>query len=202
MNKSKITNNKSNKDTVYSVYLRSLLTTKVTLHVTEIGKQLMENLHEKLSLKISGKCIEEGFCSSNNIKIIQHSTGSVSSEKITFHISYECNICHPVEGMNIIAKIRSITKAGIHGQVIDPDGTIPITVFIARDHNFNNALFHEVKENDMMTAKIIGIRYELNDPFICVIASIVGIDNSLGQKGGEVSKEDFPEDDTDVMNGY
>lgn len=175
--------NKPNKNTVFSVYLKSVLTTKITLHVTEIGKQLIENLHKKLVMKVSGKCIEEGYIRSSNILILQHSSGSVSSENITFHVSYECDVCHPVEGMNIVAKIFSTTKVGLHCQVIDPDGTIPITVFVARDHNFKNDLFHEVKENDMITVKVIGIRYELNDPFICVIANIIGI-GEIGQQGG------------------
>jgi DNA-directed RNA polymerase subunit E'/Rpb7 len=172
------------KKSVYSVYLRSLLTTKITLHVTEIGKQLIENLHKKLILKVSGKCIEEGFCSSNNIKIIQHSAGSVFSENITYHVSYECNICFPTEGQTIIGKVKSSTKAGLHCQVVDLDGTIPITAFVARDHNFNNVIFHEAKENDIVILNVIGIRFELNDPFICVIANIVSIEEIKGQKGG------------------
>jgi DNA-directed RNA polymerase subunit E'/Rpb7 len=190
---------KPKKEIFHSVYLRSLLTTKITLHVTEIGKQLLSNLHNKLVQKISGKCIEEGFCSSNNIKIIQHSTGSVSSEKITFHVSFECNICHPVEGMNIVAKIRSITKAGIHGQVIDSYGTIPITVFVARDHNFKTAIFHEVKENDMISVKIIGIRYELNDPFICVIASIIGLEIKTGGSNTSSKTDNSQYDVMDII---
>ena len=187
----------SKANTVYSVYLKSLLTTKITLHVTEIGKQLLENLHKKLIMKVSGKCIEEGFISPRNIKIIQHSAGSVYSENITFHVSYECSVCHPTEDMNIICKVHTCTKAGLHSQVIDSDGTMPITVFVARDHNFKNALFHEVKENDMITVKVIGIRYELNDPFICVIANVVGIEDKLVQNGGNT--EDGTSDINDVI---
>lgn len=188
---------------IYSVYLRSLLTTKINLHITEIGKQLSENLEKKLISKISGKCIESGFVSPNNIKIIQYSSGSVNSESITFHVSYECNICHPCEGMLIITKVKNITKAGLHTQVIDSDGTIPITVFVARDHNFNNELFHAVKEDDIITVKVIGIRYELNDKFICVIANIVSIeDKNINQKGGHDTSEpnDDRDESDDVMN--
>jgi hypothetical protein len=33
---------------------------------------------------------------------------------------------------------KTVTKAGIHTEVIDKNGNVPITVFIARDHHINN----------------------------------------------------------------
>lgn len=157
---------------LYSVYLKSLLKTRIYLDITEIGKNLKQTLERKLIQCISNKCIPEGYVSPKDIKIIQYSSGTITANQVMYHVAYECLIAHPVEGMLINAKTKTITKAGIHAQVIDSDGNIPITVFIARDHNFSNSMFHNVKDNDMITVKVIGIRYELNDPYICVIANI------------------------------
>jgi hypothetical protein len=82
-------------------------------------------------------------------------------------------ICHPVEGMIIDCTSKTITKAGVHAQVIDSDGTIPVTVFVARDHHNTNKYFNTIKENAKIQVKVIGARYELNDPYICVIGKLV-----------------------------
>jgi hypothetical protein len=82
-------------------------------------------------------------------------------------------VCHPVEGMLIECITKTITKAGIHAEVVDEDGTVPVTVFIARDHHFTDKNFANVVENDKLVANVIGSRFELNDPYICVIAKLL-----------------------------
>ena len=49
------------------------------------------------------------------------------------HISFAC-MC------------KTITKAGIHAQVVDEDNNIPVTIFVARDHHHMEPKFSEVKE--------------------------------------------------------
>ena len=155
------------------LYLKSLLTTKVFIKITFIGKNLQDILKEKLSSKIANKCISEGYVSSNNIQIISSSAGTIRSDYIMYEVLFECMICHPVEGMEFIAKIKTITKAGIHARIIDKDGNIPITVFVSRDHNVQNDNFHNVKDEEFIIVKVIGIRYEINDSNICAIATFI-----------------------------
>ena len=78
----------------------------------------------------------------------------------------------PVEGNLIECVAKTITKAGIHGEVIDDNGNIPINVFIARDHHISDNYFTTIKEGNKFLASVIGVRFELNDPYISVIASI------------------------------
>ena len=47
-----------------------------------------------------------------------------------------------------------------------------MTVFIARDHHFTDKRFSKVVENEKIMANVIGVRFELNDPYICVIANL------------------------------
>ena len=49
----------------------------------------------------------------------------------------------------------------------------PIVVFITRDHNYNKDKFKDVKENDEIQVKVIGIRYQLNDDSISIIAEYI-----------------------------
>ena len=160
------------KPKIYGVYIDSLLTKKVVLTITEIGKNIKENLQKKLANLMEGKCIEEGFIRPGSINIVNYSCGQIDREYISFQTVFSCKICHPVEGMLTECIVKTITKAGIHAEVIDND-TIPITVFVARDHHTTDKNFQYIKENVKILVKIIGMRYELNDPYICVIGKIM-----------------------------
>jgi DNA-directed RNA polymerase subunit E'/Rpb7 len=156
-----------------AVYLKSVLSKKIRLLITEIGENVNENLEYKITSSIEGKCIAEGFIKPTSVKIISYSSGNVNAEFVEFQTVFECMICHPVEGMIIDCTSKTITKAGVHAQVIDSDGTIPVTVFVARDHHNTNKYFNTIKENAKIQVKVIGARYELNDPYICVIGKLV-----------------------------
>jgi len=158
---------------IYGVYNKSVLDTKVLLLVTEIGKNIKTNLESKIVSKIGGKCITEGYIKPGSIRIINYSSGSINGDIIEYHVLFECMICLPVEGMLIECTSKTITKAGIHAQVIDEDGNMPVTVFVARDHHHIDDRFLSVKENAKITVRVIGIRYELNDKCICVIANLM-----------------------------
>jgi DNA-directed RNA polymerase subunit E'/Rpb7 len=158
---------------VYGVYIKSMLTMKVSLSITEVGKNIKQNLEKTISSKTEGKCIAEGFIRRNSVKVISYSSGNINGDIIEFQTLFECMICHPVEGMLIECNTKTITKAGIHAEVTDKDGTVPVTIFIARDHHFNDKRFNNIKENMKVTIQVIGIRYELNDPYICVIGKLI-----------------------------
>lgn len=157
---------------IYGVYIDSVLTKKVVLSIVEIGKNIKENLQRKIAKSMEGKCIEEGFIRPGSVNVMSYSSGHIDREFIHFQTVFSCKVCHPVEGMLIECTTKTITKAGIHAEVVDGE-TIPLTVFVARDHHTTDKNFQNIKENDKIIAKVIGIRYELNDPYICVIAKLV-----------------------------
>lgn len=162
-----------NERKIYGVYNKSILETKVVLAITEIGKNIKPNLENKIASKVSGKCIAEGFVKPSSIKVLNYSSGTIAADRIEYHVAFECMICMPVEGMLVECSVKTITKAGIHAQIIDDEGNMPVTVFIARDHHHIDQRFQNVKESDKIAARIIGIRYELNDICICAIATLV-----------------------------
>jgi len=157
---------------IYGVYTKSLLTTKLSLSIREVGKNVKQNLERMISKKMEGKCIPEGFVKPGTIKVMTYSSGLVNNENIDFNTVFECMICYPVEGMLVECTAKTITKAGIHAEVIDDVGTVPITVFVARDHHFTERNFSEIKENAKLTVRVAGVRFELNDPYICVIGKL------------------------------
>ena len=56
--------------------------------------------------------------------------------------------------------------------MIDNDGNMPITMFIARDHHHLDKRFSEIHEGDKLVSQVIGVRFELHDKFICTIGNL------------------------------
>ena len=155
------------------IFTRSVLTMKIHMKMNEIGKELRKNLETKIRNKIEGKCISEGYVRPNSVKVSVYSSGNVAYEFIEFQVVFECDICHPVQDMNVECKVVSITRAGIQAEVRLDDGSIPLVIYVARDHNYSSELYEEIQENHKIVARIRGIRYELNDPSISAIATLV-----------------------------
>ena len=162
-----------NNQNKYGVYVDSLLSKKVVLKITEIGKNTKENLERKMKHSIEGKCITEGFVKPNTLQVKSFSCGLIKDDHIEFQVIYRCDICNPVKGLEVECKVKNITKAGIHAEVKDQDDNSPITIFIARDHNYENNTFDKIEKDASIRAKIIGVRFELNDPSITAIAFLL-----------------------------
>jgi DNA-directed RNA polymerase subunit E'/Rpb7 len=160
----------------YGVYIKSVLEKKVSVPITQVGRNIKDVLEKKIIESISGKCISEGFVRPEHINIINYSAGIVQNEDIDFVVIFECMIAHPVENQTLECVTQTITKAGIHARVMEGD-TVPVHVFIAKEHHTKDDYFNSIKENMKIKAKVIGIRYELNDPYICAICKLKNGDN-------------------------
>jgi len=160
------------------LYIQTMLTTKVSLHITEVGQSVKQNLEDVLNDRYTNKCVEEGYIRPKSIRIHTYSAGTVHADLVDFHVVYNCQVASPVEGQVLDCTVKTITKAGIHAQCIDNEGNIPITVFVARDHHNNSQEFQHVKDGDKIHVCVIGTRYELNDPYICVIAKLLSSEYS------------------------
>jgi len=154
---------------VKGIYINNILTRKIHLSFSMLGNNIKDLLQQKLKRGYEGKCIKEGFLKSNSINIITYSSGVIKGNNVVFDVAFKCLICKPVEGMKIKVTVKNVTKAGIRAEYKEPT---PIVVFISRDQSYDDENFNSIKENDEIYISVIGIRYELNDTFISVIASI------------------------------
>jgi DNA-directed RNA polymerase subunit E'/Rpb7 len=178
---------------IYGIYTNSLLSRKVSLSNVELGKNIKQNLETRLRHQLEGRCNVEGYIKQGSIRIVSYSNGIVNDELVDFQVVFECSVCYPVENMIMNCDVKTITKAGIHCEVVDDREDVPINVFIARDHHYNNTYFQEIKESQKVQVRVIGVRFELNDPYICVIAELIKerVVYKDNQKGG---------DDSEAMN--
>ena len=154
-----------------NVYNSATLTRSISISMSTIGSNLEHRLNSILSSQLEGKCCADGFIQPNSIKIISYSSGMIRDEFVEFQTVFECMIANPVEGQTISCIVENVTKAGIKCK-IEMDVS-PLIIFVARDHHFMNAYFSSIGEGDIVTVKVIGQRYELNDPYISVIATLI-----------------------------
>ena len=153
------------------LWMKNMLTRRIVLPFHSIGSNIRENIQKKLEEKLYNKCSKEGYIKNGSIKILSYSSGLVEADNVVFEVMFECDICHPVEGQIIKCEVKNITRAGIRA-TYTKEKVSPITVFVARDHHYNNEAFLKVKENEEITIRVIGIRYELHDETISVLGEL------------------------------
>ena len=162
-----------------SVYMNTLLTRKIQVSFNKIGKNIKEVLEKSVKRDIEGKCTVEGYVKSNSVKVLTYSSGVLFENKVEFDIVFECLVCCPVEGMLIKCNVKNKTQAGIRAVIGSGNASgndeekSPVVVYVSRDHHYNNKYFNTVNENDEITIRVIGQRYELNDQQVSVIGEIV-----------------------------
>lgn len=163
-----------NKDTT-NLYSNSIINTKVTLFPTEIGTiKTKENLQKTIAFYVEGKCTDQGYIKPKSVQIINYSSGNIKGDKIEFEVTFECKVCNPPEGMWLNdCIVKSKTKAGIHAHVVDDAGNTPITCFVLKEHFKDNNDFDNIEEEQKITVKIIGSRFELNDNCVEVIGNLM-----------------------------
>lgn len=153
------------------VYSNNLLTRKVHVPFQNVGQNLKQLLENKMKKDIEGKCSVEGFIKPDSTKITSYSSGLVEANNIVFEVVFECLVCCPVEGQKIKCVVKNLTQAGIRAEINDSPS--PVVIYLSRDHHYNNAYFSTVKENEEITIRVIGQRFELNDDQVSVIGEIV-----------------------------
>ena len=154
---------------VDNVYLKIIVSDKVILDYNLVTDKLFDNIENNLKNK-EGMCINDGFIKPNSIKLLNYSAGELISSRVRFNVIYECLIANAVDNMLIDCKVKTITKAGIRAEM--DEKISPFVIFLSRDHHYNNETFSKIKEDDIISVKVIGQRFELNDSFISIIAEL------------------------------
>ena len=168
----------SKKQGVIGIYFPSMLSRRVIIPMKNVGEGVVAVIEKIIKSKYEGKCIQEGYIKPNSSKVLTYSSGELTAENVVFEVVFECLICCPVEGMHISCVAKNITKAGIKAEVDTSDEKSPVIIFIARDHHYKNKSFSKIKEDDNMKIRVIGQRYELNDPNISILGELIDIESS------------------------
>lgn len=154
-----------------NIYNPVIDTEIIVLSVNILDKNFKEKIKKTLKSRIEKKCNKHGLIKKNSVTVINTSSPLIYGSKAEFQVTYQAMACNPVEGMVIECIVIATTKAGIRAELINNDDS-PIVIFISRDHNNSSNYFNNIKEQQAITVKIIGVRYELNDSFVSVIGEL------------------------------
>lgn len=185
---SKTTQFKKRRDKLQSIYSRCLLTRKIVLPINVIGKNLDDVIENYIQNNFEGKCVVEGYVKPNSSKIIRYSSGVIErGNKVIFEVIFECDICLPVEGMLMTCVVKNVVKAGVRAEVANEVPT-PVIIFIAKDHHYNMQQFNDIQVGDIISVRVIGQRFELNDKYVSVIGELVKEKPEYNQKPKQPAK--------------
>ena len=154
-----------------SLYIKNIISKKLSLPIKYVGTNIAEILEQILSNNFEGKCCIEGYVKRGSVKIVTFSSGTVLGNCIIFTVVFEYLVCNPPQGMRISCAVKNITNAGILAHT-DEGEYSPLNIFIARDHHYNVSYFSELKDGDIIMVRVIGQRFELNDPFVSIIGEL------------------------------
>jgi DNA-directed RNA polymerase subunit E'/Rpb7 len=152
------------------IYSKALLTSKIQIPFSFIGRNIKSVLEDVLAKRIEGKCSMDGFIKPGSTRIITYSSGTISSKFAVFEVVYECMVCSLVEGMIIECVVKNISSAGI--RALTKEEHSPVCVYVARDHHYDRPDFSKIKEEETIYIRVIGQRFELNDQWISVIGEL------------------------------
>ena len=154
----------------HSVYSAAIIARKVTLAFSEVGNDIETVLAERLAEDIEGRCIVEGFVRPGTVAIQAFSAGVLDGARVSYQVQAKCDVCCPTEGMKVECVVKNVTKAGIRAEIAqDPS---PMMIFLARDHHHRSREFANVSMGATINVVVIGQRFELNDRFVSVIATL------------------------------
>jgi DNA-directed RNA polymerase subunit E'/Rpb7 len=162
-------NSRKNKDE--GIFNVNLLTRRIHVPFQNVGQNLKQLLEKKIKNDIEGKCSVEGYIKPDSTKILSYSSGLCEANKVAFEVVFESLVCCPVEGQLIKCIVKNLTQAGIRAEI--GESASPVVIYLSRDHHYNNSNFTNIKENEDITIRVIGQRFELNDEQVSIIGELV-----------------------------
>ncbi len=153
-------------------FQNATITQHCQLPIYYLNKDINSTITNYLKENIENKCIHQGYIEKDSVHVLTISCGVLVEDRIEYSVTFECRICYPVEGMIIECNIENITKAGVKASIVHANN--PMIIFVSRDLHLENEEFSMLNIGDMIRVKVIGVRFEINDNFISVIAEYIG----------------------------
>ena len=92
---------------ISEIYCKSLLSRKIYLNYSDIDKDIVTTLENKLKQQYEGKCCNEGYIKIGSIQVISYSTGELSSDKIIYTFSGTFGYILHIHSNGVILKSNS-----------------------------------------------------------------------------------------------
>lgn len=158
------------------LYVKTTLDYTTSLEPRYINKNIDNVLVNQIKNEVEGKCIKEGYVKLNSVKIVSRSLGEVLlshfNGNVIYHVKYSAEICNPLEGAIIKARVINKNKMGIlaNGDIDDSES---LKILLAKQHHMENENFDNKNINDSVLVKILGKRFEYGQNYITIIGVLL-----------------------------
>jgi DNA-directed RNA polymerase subunit E'/Rpb7 len=203
-------------ETNNDIFMRVLLNDKIKLEPKYMSRNFKNELSKRLTDRLEGKCTRHGYVRKGSIEIYKVTPGIVEMISLNGNIQYDiyfhAEVCNPMLGSIVKAKVSNINKFGILAEAgyNDPETNeyLNILEIIIAKNSVNivsDVNLEEVKIGDEVRVEIMGKKYELNDKQISVVGRIVAEAVNKSKIGGrsrnvEVDADAEDAEDADVEN--
>lgn len=182
-----------------NIFYRVLLQDKIKIEPKYLSKDYRNYVLQKLKKQNEGVCTKHGYIRDNSIEVYKVAPGAVDmiglNGYVVFDVHYYADVCNPLLGHTVKAKVVNVNKFGILAEVA------PILEIIVAKNSVNilsedGIDLESIKPGDIIQVEIMGKKFELNDKKISIVGRVVS-----QTKGTAVAspkqKPVMPKDDDD-----
>ena len=137
-------------------------------------------LTKKLQKRLEEKCCVHGYVSRGSTQILARSMGQAEHCRFTGDFVFVCKVrvlCYlPEAGQVVDAQVLKMNKGGAYALVVDAGRVSEaVRIFIPRDLHIGNAEFDSLEEEQVIRVRLLGSRFQANDPFIQAVGTFEGM---------------------------
>jgi DNA-directed RNA polymerase subunit E'/Rpb7 len=169
-----------------SLYTQIKLETQITINANNLDSMLDDHLLAILKRKVEGNTVEVGVVV-KVIRIVDYKRGVVSSTNfmapIMFDLVYECLLCCPKEGLEIICEVQKFVKgyvAAKNGPVIAAlqlSHVDPQIFLIENKDIIRKSDNRKLEKNNLIKVLVVNNKFNLGEKDICSICKLVDFAN-------------------------
>ena len=148
---------------------------RVNLKPYQLNSDIDQQIAERASQKLQGKCTQYGFVRAGSVIVISRTMGYQKSchfnGELTFDIEVVADVCRPMRGDNVYCEVLNINRMGLLAKAGDQK---ELHIYIVKQHHTNAIFFEDerLKESCHILIEVVGSKSKLNDDKIIVIGKI------------------------------
>lgn len=153
-----------------TLYTQTNIKQIISVDFNDIENDMYNYFMNYAKVNIEGRCRKEGYIRQKSTRIDNYTAPILKGSLCIYEVNYVSDVCDPLIDNVYQCKILKLAKIGIRAVISYTNN--PIIFYISREHN-PLVNFDNYKEGDIINAKIIGKRFQLNDFNIEAIAEVV-----------------------------
>lgn len=171
-----------------SVFVKSLLTTKIKVKPHLLGKNIDSVITKRLQSKLEGICSQYGYIRPQSIDLYKYSMGLIQplslNGDVEYIVQFHADVCNPSKGSIIKGKVMNINRFGflIHA-FTESDKTIDKTVsfleiIVAKTLMSGSDVDIDIIDiGDTVYVELMDRKFELNHRKISGVGKIINYSN-------------------------